>query len=66
MITKWLIKKYENLDVIDDDLQYKIFGICATIIITIAILLDVFLIIPEIIYCLLKTLFIIIKGNKDE
>lgn len=66
MLTKWLVLRYENLDVIDDDLQYKIFGICATIIITIAVLLDIVLIVPEFIYCLFKTLLIILKGNKNE
>lgn len=66
MITKWLVLRYENLDIIDNDLQYKIFGICATIIITISVLLDMALVIPEFIYCLFKTLLIILKGNKNE
>lgn len=66
MITKWLVLRYENLNAIDNDLQYKIFSICATIIITISVLLDIFLIIPEFIYCFFKTLLIILKGNKNE
>lgn len=66
MLTKWLSLKYQNLDIIDDDLQDKIFTICAITIMVIAILLDMFLIVPEFLYCLFKTLLIILKGNKNE
>ena len=66
MLTKWLGLKYQNLDTIDDDLQDKIFTICAITIMMIAVLLDMFLIVPEFIYCLFKTLLIILKGNKNE
>lgn len=66
MITKWLSMKYQKLDIIDDDLQDKIFTICAITIMVIAILSDIVLIIPEFIYCLFKTLLIILKGNNNE
>ena len=66
MITKWLSMKYQKLDIIDDDLQDKIFTICAIIIMVIAILSDIVLIVPEFIYCLFKTLLIILKGNNNE
>lgn len=65
MIVKWLSIKYQNLDTIDDDLQDKIFTICAITIMMMAVLLDMFLIIPEFIFCLFKTLIIILKGNKE-
>ena len=66
MIAKWLSMRYQQLDIIDDDLQDKIFTICSIIILGIAVLLDMVLIIPEFIYCLFKTLLIILKGNKNE
>ena len=64
MITKWLYSRYTGLDT-DDEFQEKIFYICATIIFLIAVLSDIFLIVPEFIYCLFKTLLIILKGNEE-
>lgn len=66
MIAKWISMKYQKLDVIDDDLQYRIFLICTIIIYATAVVLDMILIIPEFIYCLFKTLLIILKGTKHD